>query len=191
MSAEPSFSLDVVRAYDYASGGRLRRFFECLCSPGLQAIGVYRFGRWSRTMPRIVRLLTDPLYVLFNGMVRIFWGIELPRSATIGAGFYIGHFGGIVISSGAVFGKNCNISHGVTVGLSGKGEGRGIPVIGDDVYIAPGAKIFGKIRIGNNSKIGANAVVYKDIPDNAVVVLDPGFTIVSLAGNRKHAADSN
>jgi serine O-acetyltransferase len=48
---------------------------------------------------------------------------------------------------------------------------------------APGAKIFGKIKIGNNVKIGANAVVYKDIPDNAIVVLDPGFKIISYKGN--------
>ena len=57
-------------------------------------------------------------------------------------------------------------------------------MIGDNVYMAPGAKIFGKITIGNNVKIGANAVIHKDIPDNAVVVLDPGFKIVSFKGNQ-------
>jgi serine O-acetyltransferase len=60
-----------------------------------------------------------------------------------------------------------------------------VPVIGDDVYIAPGACIFGAIRIGNNVRIGANAVVCKDIPDDAVVALDPGFTIISYRGNRR------
>ncbi len=65
------------------------------------------------------------------------------------------------------------------MGVSGKGEKRGVPIIGDNVYIAPGAKIFGKIKIGNNVKIGANAVVYKNIPDNAIVVLESGFKIMS------------
>ena len=58
----------------------------------------------------------------------------------------------------------------MTIGVAGKGEKRGCPIIGDNVYIAPGAKLFGKIKIGNNVKIGANAVVYKDIPDGATVV---------------------
>jgi len=56
-------------------------------------------------------------------------------------------------------------------------------VIGDDVYIGPGARLFGRIRIGKNVKIGPNVVVSEDIPDNAVVVLDPGFRIISYAGN--------
>lgn len=187
--AEPfAFAVDVARAYEYASGGRLRKGLECIFSPGLQTLGVYRFGRWSRSLPLPIRLFTDAVYHLLNLPVKIFWGIELPRSAVIGPGLYIGHFGGIVISPGAVFGRNCNLSHGVTVGLSGQGERRGIPIIGDDVYMAPGAKLFGKIKIGNNCKIGSNAVVYKDIPDNAVVVLNPGFTIISMAGNRNTAS---
>ena len=74
----------------------------------------------------------------------------------------------------------------VTIGRSGHGENYGMPVIGDDVYIAPGAKLFGKIRVGDNVKIGANAVVHRDVPDNAVVA-SPGFQIVSLKGNRRRA----
>ena len=57
------------------------------------------------------------------------------------------------------------------------------------VYLAPGARVFGKISIGNNVKIGANAVVYKDIPDNAIVVLDPGFKIVSYKGNHSSGGE--
>jgi serine O-acetyltransferase len=59
----------------------------------------------------------------------------------------------------------------------------GCPVIGDNVYIAPGAKVFGKIRIGDNVKIGANAMVFKNFLDNAVAVMDPGFRIISYKGN--------
>ena len=102
----------------------------------------------------------------------------------VGEGFYIGHYGGIIISKYAKIGKNVNISHQITIGVSGHGENRGCPVIGDNVYIAPGVKAFGKIKIGDNVKIGANCVVHKDVPDNAIIVLDPGFKIISDKGNR-------
>ena len=105
----------------------------------------------------------------------------MKRNTKIGEGFYIGHFSGIVISSAAVIGKNCNISQGVTIGISGKGEDRGCPIIGDNVYIGAGAKVIGRITIGNNVAIGANAVVTKDVPDNAVVVGIPA-KIISMDG---------
>lgn len=87
----------------------------------------------------------------------------------------LGHgINGIVIAGGAVIGKNCFISHQVTIGRS-----RNLaPVIGDNVYIGPGAKIFGGIKIGNNVRIGANSVVFEDIPDNATVVLPKPRIIV-------------
>jgi serine O-acetyltransferase len=151
--------------------------------PGFQAVAVYRFGQWAKQRNLAIRLLADPLYIFLNFWIKIAWGIGLPRSARIGKGFYIGHFGAIQISGAAQIGANCNISQEVTIGVSGTGNNRGVPIIGDNVYIAPGAKIFGLIRIGNNVKIGANAVVYKDIPDNAVVVLDPGYKIISMNGN--------
>ena len=175
---------DIMRTYEYLPGGRLRRTVNCLRSPGVQAVIVFRFGQWLDSQPLALRLLLQPVYFVLNGFVKILWGIELPRSATIGPGFYIGHFGGITIAPDVVIGSNCNISQDLTIGLSGQGEKAGVPTIGDDVYIAPGARLFGKISIGNNVKIGANAVVYKDVPDNAIVVLDPGFKIVSYKGNR-------
>jgi serine O-acetyltransferase len=98
-------------------------------------------------------------------------------------GFYIGHFGGITVSKEAIIGNNCSISQGVTIGVSGQGDKRGTPVIGNNVYIGTGAKLIGKIKIGNNIKIGANAVIYKDLPDNSIAVLDPGFRIISFDGN--------
>jgi serine O-acetyltransferase len=175
---------DILRTYEYLTGGRLCRTVNCLRSPGVQAVIVFRFGQWLQSLPSLPRLLLLPVYFVLNGLVKIMWGIELPRSATIGPGFYIGHFGGITIAPGVVIGRNCNISQHITIGLSGQGEKAGVPTIGDNVYIAPGARIFGRISVGNNVKIGANAVVYEDIPDNAIVVLEPGFKIVSYKGNR-------
>lgn len=162
---------------------RARQYGDAL-SPGFHAVVTYRFGRWALERPRAVRFLLDPLYVVLALAVRVLWGIEISRRARIGPGLYIAHAGGIVIGPNVVIGAACNLSHDVTIGRSGHGENYGMPVIGDDVYIAPGAKLFGKIRVGDNVKIGANAVVHREVPDNAVVA-SPGFQIVSFKGNRR------
>lgn len=174
---------DVRRTYALCGGPRLLRALNTLRAPGVQAVAAYRLGQSVARLPLPLRILGEPLYFVLNGLVKILWGIELPRGARIGPGLYIGHFGGITVSSGAVIGRGCNLSQGVTIGVAGEGERRGTPVIGDNCYIAPGARLFGRIRIGDNVKIGANAVVHADIPDNAVVVLDPGFRILSYKGN--------
>ncbi len=183
---EPTFAVlraDIRRTYDLLDGGRLRRVLNCARTPGVQAVTVFRFGQWLARRPIWLRVFLEPFFLVGQFLVHVLWGIELPRAATIGPGLYIGHFGGIVISPHAVIGERCSLSCGITIGMAGHGERFGVPVIGDRVYIAPGARVFGKIRIGNNVKIGANAVVYRDVPDNAVVALDPGFRIVSFSGN--------
>ena len=176
---------DIRRTYDYQHGSRRRKIACCIAAPGVQAVVVYRFGQWAKLQPKLLRCVLDPLYWIGNTLIRIAWGIDVPRDAKIGPGLYIGHFGGIIISSAAVIGRGCNLSQAVTVGLAGEGERGGVPTIGDEVYLGPGARLFGKITVGNNVKIGANAVIYKDVPDNAVVVLDPGFRILSYKGNRR------
>lgn len=124
---------------------------------------------WRRTAYYFARaMLTHYVYKL---------GISIPFETTIGSGFYIGHFGGIVVNEGCVIGKNCNISHGVTLGVANRGRHKGCPVLGDNVYIAPGAKIVGAVRIGNDVAIGANCVVTSDVPDHSVVVGIPGRVI--------------
>lgn len=175
---------DLQRYLSRMSGGRLRKFIECARTPGVQATVVLRFGQWSRRRALPVRLISDPLYLVLNFLILTLWGIDIPRGARIGPGLYIGHYGGIIVSSAAVIGRNCNLSQSITIGVSGAGDRRGAPVIGENVYIAPGARLFGRIRIGDNVKIGANAVIHKDLPDNAIAVLDPGFSILSLAGNQ-------
>src|SRR5690606_15587937 len=110
------------------------------------------------------------------------YGYDIPANTKIGKGFYIGHFGGIVISSKATIGENCNISQGITIGRASRGKNVGYPQLGNNVYIGPGAKIIGNITIGNNVAIGANAVVLSNIPDNAVAVGIPA-KIVSYNGS--------
>ncbi len=113
------------------------------------------------------------VFVLYR-FFSVFFGIEINLQAKIGRGFYIGHYGGIFVGDVKI-GENCNISQGVAIGFGRLGTDRfGVPTIGSYVYIAPGAKIFGSITIGNNVSIGANTVVSKNIPDNAIVVGNPG-----------------
>ena len=80
-----------------------------------------------------------------------------------------------------MIGDNVNISQGVTIGQTNRGKRKGVPVIGNGVYIGPGAKVIGKVTIGNNVAIGANAVVTEDVPDNACVAGVPA-KIVSMNG---------
>ena len=106
----------------------------------------------------------------------ILTGIELPCEVTLGRRFRIDHFGGIIISGDAVFGDDCVIRNGVTVGLKNTGF-RGSPILGDRVDVGAGAKILGKIRIGDDVSIGANAVVLTDVPSNSIAVGIPARII--------------
>lgn len=118
------------------------------------------------------------------------YGIYLPRGTKVGPGFYIGHYGQIVIHEATVMGRNCNVSQGVTIGQTNRGDRRGVPTLGDNIFVAPGAKVIGGIRIGNNVAIGANAVVTTDIPDNAVVVGIPG-RVVSSRGSEGYIQNTD
>ncbi|NLF29741.1 MAG: serine acetyltransferase [Planctomycetes bacterium] len=169
---------DILRTYHRAKGGRFRRILHCVRSPGVHAVVDLRFAQWLRRRPLVVRLILKPWRWLLHHWVLTRWGICIAPDAEIGEGCYIGHFGGIVVGGNVRIGRNVNLSQGVTIGVAGQGDRRGSPSIGDNVYIAPGAKIFGRIRVGSNVKIGANAVIHKDVPDNAVAVLSPGFTLL-------------
>jgi serine O-acetyltransferase len=93
------------------------------------------------------------------------------------------HTNGIVIHIDAKIGNYCNLGQQVTIGVGGRGEKRGTPKLGNRVFVGPGAKIFGAITIGNDVAIGANAVVTKDLPDNAVAVGIPA-KVISYEGSK-------
>ena len=137
---------------------------------GLWVMVVYRFGNWRYGIGnRALRLPFSMAYKLLKVLSEILTGIELPCEAKLGKRFRIDHFGGIVVSGDAVFGDDCVIRIGVTVGLRHTGE-RGAPVIGNRVDIGAGAKVLGSIRIGDDVAIGANAVVITDVPSNSIAV---------------------
>jgi serine O-acetyltransferase len=147
-----------------------RTYERQLSRQGLWAMAVYRFGNWRyRIRYRVVRLPFSMLYKMLKVLSEVLTGIELPCEVKLGRRFRIDHFGGIVISGDAVFGDDCVIRNGVTVGLRHTGQ-RGAPVIGNRVDIGAGAKVLGSIRIGDDVAIGANAVVITDVPANSIAV---------------------
>ncbi len=133
----------------------------------------FRYTVWMRLCSYLMtRKFLLPLYVL--SIIRLKHlsyksGIQISWKTSIGKGFYIGHFGTVVISPNAVIGNNVNISQGCCIGAANRGARKGTAKIGDCVYLAPGCKVIGKVVIGNNVCVGANAVVTHDIPSEACV----------------------
>lgn len=155
------FQQDLTR---YRKKGKLEWF-----EPSLWAICVYRIGQWCRVrrntlLRRVLIILHLPLY----SIITLLTGIQLPRSAKIGGGLKIWHFGCVVVNPDVVIGENCSLRQGVTIGT--RTGDHDVPILGDNVDIGAGAKILGSISIGDNVKIGANAVVIKDVPASHLAV---------------------
>ena len=115
---------------------------------------------------------------LISQIARFFTGIEIHPGATIGKGLCIDHGMGVVIGETAEIGDDVLIYHGVTLGGTGKDKGKRHPTIGNGVVIGAGAKVLGPIKVGNNAKIGATAVVVKDVPEGATAVGIPAKNII-------------
>jgi serine O-acetyltransferase len=113
----------------------------------------------------------------FAELNRILTGVEIHPGAILGTGLFIDHATGVVIGETAEVGDDVTIYHGVTLGGSGVDIGKRHPTVGDRVIIGAGAKVLGPIKIGDDSRIGANAVVVKPVPSSAVVVGVPGQVI--------------
>jgi serine O-acetyltransferase len=103
--------------------------------------------------------------------------MRLYLSAEIGEGLFMTHVGGIHLHPDVVIGRNCNLAHHVTIGTSAMGR-KGVPRIGDNVYIGVGAAIIGKIRIGDGAKIAANTLVINNVPCGATVMGVPGRVVM-------------
>jgi serine O-acetyltransferase len=146
---------------------------------GFKITFCYRIAHYFYVNRQKMALRLFNLYY-FNLQTR--YCCELPYETEIGPGFYFGHVFGAIVNAQSRFGKNVNMSHGVTLGKIAQGPRAGAPVVGDNVYIAPGAKIIGGIHLGKGTAVGANAVVTKDTPENAVVVGIPG-EVISLKGS--------
>jgi serine O-acetyltransferase len=139
--------------------------------PGVHAIWGHRASHWlwnrgarvaARTLSEVTRVLT---------------GVDIHPGASLGPGLFIDHATGVVIGETAEVGEDVMIYHGVTLGGSGNDTGKRHPTIGDRVVIGAGAKVLGAIKVGDDSRIGANAVVVKEVPSSSVVVGVPGQII--------------
>jgi len=163
--------------YAGTSSGSL--FFRHLAvTPGFRYTMLLRCYHWARAnawsglgLRQLISLMLHHYAIRF--------GIDISPDAQIGSGFYIGHFGGIVVNRDVVIGDNCNLSHGVTLGQSNRGDKAGCPTIGNNVYIAPGAVVVGRIHVGDFAAIGANAVVIGDVAEHTAVGGIPARAISS------------
>ncbi len=104
-------------------------------------------------------------------------GIEIHPGATIGKGLFIDHGNGVIIGETTVIGDNVTLYQGVTLGGTGKEQGKRHPTIGNNVMISAGAKVLGSFTVGDNSKIGAGSVVLSEVPPNSTVVGVPGRVV--------------
>jgi serine O-acetyltransferase len=152
---------------------------------GFWAVFQYRIAHFAYKKLRIPVLwqLLRFFCLLWQKIIEIGTGISIPASAQIGHSFYIGHFGGIIINADAIIGSNCNIAQGVTIGMSGQREKRGVPVIGNNVFIGANAVVVGKINVGNNTVIGACSMVNSSLEEDAVALGVPAI-VISKKGSK-------
>jgi serine O-acetyltransferase len=166
-----------IRRYSEKSGRPA--WVDFLIAQGLWALLQYRLAHavYKSRLPGWIKKILLVFFMLWQKWIEVVAGICLPYAAEIGAGFYIGHFGQIILHPNVVLGQNCNIAQGVSLAVSGRGEYRGTPVIGDRVYIAANATVAGKITVGNDVVIGANSLVNRDVPEHCTVVGVPAVVV--------------
>ena len=176
---------DIRRYTAYGTGNDALR--QVLTQQGLWALMQYRMASaiYCSALPYFLKRPLLLLMVFWQKVVEVTTGICLPYSAVIGPGLYIGHFSHVILNSDVVMGCDCNLSQGVTIGVSGRGDQRGVPVIGDRVYFGAHATVAGNIRVGSDAVIGANSLVVNDVPDGCTVVGVPA-QVVSRKGSQDY-----
>lgn len=169
--------METLRAYQRNDPAARSKLEILILYNGVHAILLYRISHWlwrhhllflARLISQIAKWLT---------------GVEIHPAATIGRRLVIDHGTGIVIGATTIIGDDCLIYQGVTLGGTGISQGKRHPTLGNNVMIGSGAKVLGDIRIGNHSRVAANSVVLRDVPDNSTVVGVPG-RIVRINGEK-------
>jgi len=150
---------------DYVTNGR------DWSRPGFRALAFYRFGAWRMSVKsRLLRMPLSWFHQRLFRWARNVYGIEIPHTAVIGRRVRIEHQHGIIIHGLCVIGDECIIRQGVTLGIRNIEKPDEVPVLGQRVNVGAGAKILGKVTIGDDAAIGANAVVLCDVPAGALAV---------------------
>lgn len=159
---------------DPAARSKLEIF---LLYPGVHAVIFHRVSHWlyCHHLPFLARLNSQ--------LARHITGIEIHPGAKIGRRLVIDHGMGIVIGETAEIGDDCLLYHGVTLGGTGKDHGKRHPTLGNNVMVSAGAKVLGPFKVGDNSRIAANAVVLSEIPPEATAVGVPA-RVVRIAGEK-------
>ncbi len=141
-------------------------------SPNLHYIYWFRKAQKYRSTPFLGFIVR---FILRHYQIK--YGFQIYPETQIGEGFYLGHWGAVVINPKTIIGKNCNIAQGVTIGQQNRGKKQGVPTIGDEVWIGANAVIVGGITIGNNVLIAPNAYVNTDVFSGSVVMGNPAQII--------------
>ena len=163
------------RRYRVTADAALRTIF---LTQGFWASSVYRVSRAMVGRASITRALA----ALAQKLLEIITGISIPPRCEIGDGLYIGHYGSIILSPEARIGHNCSLAQNVTIGVAGRGEGRGAPTLGNRVFIGAHSVIVGRITIGDDVVVCAGSVVNRSVPARAVVMGNPA-RVVSYDGS--------
>ena len=138
--------------------------------PGFRAVAMHRFGNFRMRIPFLLRVPLSVVYWSSYRFIRNHYGIELPYSVKLGRQVVIEHQGAIVIHGDSVIGDGCIIRQGVTLGNRRLNEPFDAPVLGKRVNVGAGAKILGKVEIGDDAAIGANSVVLSDVPSGRIAI---------------------
>ncbi len=160
-----------------------RNTWEVLtCYPGVHALLMHRIahGLWTSGWKWLARFVSH--------WARWFTGIEIHPGAQIGRRFFIDHGMGVVIGETALIGNDCTLYHGVTLGGTSWNKGKRHPTLGNGVVIGAGAKVLGPIELGNNAKVGSNAVVVKSVPAGATVIGIPAREVESVQTTDRFSA---
>ncbi|WP_207745863.1 serine O-acetyltransferase EpsC [Clostridium saudiense] len=165
------YDLNKVMENDPAARSKIEVF---LLYPTIHALIAYRIAHYFYTKKLFF------LARLISQISRFFTGIEIHPGAKIGRGLVIDHGMGVVIGETAEIGDDVLLYHGVTLGGTGKDKGKRHPTLGNNVVIGAGAKVLGPIYIGSNSKVGANSVVLRDVPEGATAVGIPAKNIIKI-----------
>ena len=169
--------IEDIRAYQRNDPAARSAMEILLLYNGLHATIDYRIAHW------LLRHHCRFLARAVSQWSKLWTGIEIHPGARIGKRLVIDHGTGIVIGETAEIGDDCLLYQGVTLGGTGKDVGKRHPTLGNNVMVGAGAKVLGPIHIGNNARIAANAVVLREVPDNATVVGVPGH-VVRLCGEK-------
>jgi serine O-acetyltransferase len=154
-------------------------------TPSCQAVSVHAITNWARRQPAPIGLPVRALCRALFLFVRNVYGIELPTPVTLGRRFRLNHQGMIVIHPHTVFGDDCIVRQGVTIGGARVGHGHAVdfnedhPTFGDRVDVGAGAVVVGRVHVGDDVKIGPNAVVTSNVPAGSIVVA-PASRVISM-----------